>query len=104
MTTFENINPIVDEDGTIWDLYWMTSLIISTDINTSSPTLYAEFWPCRQNGESKLIKNNLQGYEIRSITVENIFNVSDSDPMVNQVMDMVLQILKSAGQQQGIFK
>jgi hypothetical protein len=110
LPTFENPNPITDSEGNIWDLFWMTSLIISTNLENGSPTLYAEFFPCReiiidvQGNKQKIIKQGCQGYEIKSITVDNLFEVSETDEVVGQVLYMILSKVKEIGQQQGIFK
>jgi hypothetical protein len=110
LPTFENPNPITDENGTIWDLYWMTSLIISTNLENGSPTLYAEFFPCREividleGNKKKIIKTNCQGSEIRSITVDDLFTVAGTDEVVGQVLYMILSKVKEIGQLQGIFK
>ena len=114
LITFENPNPIIDETGTIWGLYWLTSFIISTDISTGNPTLITEFWPCREITENgitrKIIKNDLQGHEIRSITITDLFTVAENPDNpdfangVTTIMNGIMSMLKSLGQQQGIFK
>ena len=104
MTTFENTNPIIDKDGIVWDLYWLTTMVISTDLESNKPSLYTEFYPCRQVDGRKIIKTDLQGEEVKSIKVDNLFGEAESNPQIDQVMDTILEVLKVIGQSNGLFK
>jgi hypothetical protein len=101
----ENPAPITDADGTVWDLYWMTTMIQSTDLSTGSPSVYAEFFPCRVGEDGvKVIKTDVLAGEIKSINLSGLFSAAEENPAMAQIMAGTLMLMKAVGQQMGLFK
>lgn len=105
--------PTTDENGIVWDKYYLVNLVISSDVATGNPSLYGEFWLCRDviiDGVStKEIKRNLEGYEVKSIMVNNIFEYGvevegEENTQVLTIMNGLMAMLEQVGIQQGFLK
>jgi len=102
-------NPIVGEDGIVWDRYWLVQLIISSDVVNAIPSLYAEFWPSRsyidgEGNRQNIIKRDLGGSEVKSITIPDIFSVASTDEQSAQVIIGVMAIVNQFGILSGFLK
>jgi len=105
---FMAANPITDENGVVFDKYWLVSMVISTNLTKNIPSLYAEFWPCRDiwsyGVKSKEIKYNVKPNEIKSFTIDDIFAMSEVNPGADSVISGLLQFLNQIGIQYGFLK
>jgi len=105
-TQLENNTPVVTpaKSEIVWDKLWIDMLTMnSTEVNKI--TLYCKLVPCRdlENSEKEL-KPDLKMDDVKSIRIENVWDILSTNPKFGMAMELIFQSVKDYGIEQGILK